>query len=113
MKLVETGIVTDSFADDLLLTGAYKEFGGNGVLVIPSDQTSFTINYTITQPDGTPNTFNYTYKLAGNKWEMANKYVYHITMTLTEILIEPSVASWGEAIETFPSLDGQGDDEKK
>ena len=44
---------------------------------------------------------------------MAKKYVYHITMTLTEILIEPSVASWGEAIETFPSLDGQGDDEKK
>jgi hypothetical protein len=113
MKLVETGIVTDSFADDLLLTGAYKEFGGNGVLVIPSDQTSFTINYTITQPDGTPNTFNYTYKLAGNKWEMAKKYVYHITMTLTEILIEPSVAAWGDATETFPSLDGQGDDEKK
>lgn len=113
MKLIESGIVTDSHRDDLLLTDAYKEFGGNGVLVIPSDQTSFTINYTITQPDGTPNTFNYTYKLAGNQWEMAKKYVYHITMTLTEILIEPSVASWGEAIETFPSLDGQGDDEKK
>ena len=113
MKLIESGIDTDANADDLLLTNAYKEFGGNGVLVIPSAQTSFTINYTITQPDGTPNTFNYTYKLAGNTWEMAKKYVYHITMTLTEILIEPSVASWGDAIETFPSLDGQGDDEKK
>ena len=112
MKLIESGIVTDAYADDLLLTNAYKEFGGNGVLVIPSDQTSFTINYTITQPDGTPNTFNYTYNLADD-WTMAKKYVYHITMTLTEILIEPSVASWGEAIETFPSLDGQGDDEKK
>ena len=73
---------------------------------------SFTINYTITQPDGTPNTFNYTYNL-NDDWLMAKKYVYHITMTLTEILIEPSVASWGEAIETFPSLDGQGNDEKK
>ena len=112
MKLIESGIVTDSHADDLLLTDAYKEFGGNGVLVIPSDQTSFTINYTITQPDGTPNTFNYTYNL-NDDWLMAKKYVYHITMTLTEILIEPSVASWGEAIETFPSLDGQGNDEKK
>ena len=112
MKLIESGIVTDAYADDLLLTNAYKEFGGNGVLVIPSDQTSFTINYTITQPDGTPNTFNYTYNLADD-WTMAKKYVYHITMTLTEILIEPSVASWGDANETFPSLDGQGDDEKK
>ena len=112
MKLIESGIVTDSYADELLLTAAYNEFGGNGVLVIPSAQTSFTINYTITQPDGTPNTFNYTYNL-NDDWLMAKKYVYHITMTLTEILIEPSVASWGEAIETFPSLDGQGDDEKK
>lgn len=114
MKLIESGIVTDTNTDDLPLTNAYKEFGGNGVLVIPSDQTSFTINYTITQPDEekTSNTFNYTYNLAGD-WTMAKKYVYHITMTLTEILIEPSVESWGKEIETFPSLDGQGDDEKK
>ena len=113
MKLIESGIVTDETANDLPLTNAYNEFGGNGVLVIPSDQTSFTINYTITQPDDISNTFNYTYNLADNEWDMAKKYVYHITMTLTEILIEPSVASWGEAIETFPSLDGQGTEEVK
>jgi hypothetical protein len=112
MKLIESGIVTDTYADDLLLTNALEEFGGNGVLVIPSDQTSFTINYTITQPDGTPNTFNYTYNLAGD-WTMAKKYVYNITMTLSEILIKPSVASWGDAIETTPNLDGIGNDEKK
>lgn len=112
MKLIESGIVTDTNADDLLLTNDYIKFGGNGVLVIPSNQTSFTINYTITQPDGTPNTFNYTYNLAGD-WTMAKKYVYNITMTLSEILIEPSVTSWGDAIETTPNLDGIGDDEKK
>lgn len=113
MKLVETGIVTDDFKNDLLLTNNFTEFGGNGVLVIPSAQTSFTINYTITQPDGTPNTFNYTYDLAGNDWNMAKKYVYHITMTLSEILIEPSVTSWGEPESTYPSLDGQGPEEEK
>ena len=112
MKLIESGIVTDAYADDLLLTGDYIKFGGNGVLVVPSNQTSFTINYTITQPDGTPNTFNYTYNLAGD-WTMAKKYVYNITMTLSEILIEPTVTPWGDAIETSPSLDGSGDDEKK
>jgi hypothetical protein len=114
MKLIESGIVTDASKDDLPLTEAYKQFGGDGVLVIPSNQTSFTINYTITQPvaDGTPNIFNYTYNLDGD-WTMAKKYVYNITMTLSEILIEPSVTPWGDAIETTPNLDGIGDDEKK
>ena len=113
MKLIESGIVTDTYADDLLLTNAPEEFGGNGVLVIPSDQTSFTINYTITQPDETPNTFNYTYNLAGNKWEMAKKYVYNITMTLTEILINPSVTSWGDPEITDLDLIGTGNAEVK
>ncbi|MBR4298172.1 MAG: fimbrillin family protein [Bacteroidales bacterium] len=113
MKLIETGIVTDDATDALLLTDEFAEFGGNGILVVPSDQTSFTINYTVTQPDGTPNTFNYTYNLAGNKWDMAQKYVYHITMTLSEIQIEPSITSWGEPISSYPSLDGQGNEEVK
>lgn len=113
MKLIETGIVTDDATDALLLTEEFAEFGGNGILVIPSNQTSFTINYTVTQPDGTPNTFNYTYNLAGNTWDMAKKYVYHITMTLSEIQIEPSITSWGEPISTYPSLDGQGTEEVK
>ena len=113
MKLIETGIVTDDATDALLLTDEFAVFGGNGILVVPSDQTSFTINYTITQPDRTPNTFNYTYNLAGNTWDMAKKYVYHITMTLSEIQIEPSITSWGEPISSYPSLDGQGNEEVK
>ena len=113
MKLIETGIVTDNATDELELTNDFAVFGGDGILVVPSDQTSFTINYTITQPDGTPNTFNYTYNLAGNKWYMAKKYVYYITMTLSEIQIAPEVASWGEPECTYPSLDGHGPEEVK
>ena len=113
MKLIETGIVTDNATDELLLTNEFAVFGGNGILVVPSDQTSFTINYTITQPDGTPNKFNYTYNLAGNKWDIAKKYVYYITMTLSEIQIAPEVASWGEPECTYPSLDGHGPEEGK
>lgn len=113
MKLIETGIVTDDATDALQLTDEFAVFGGNGILVVPSNQTSFTINYTITQPDATPNTFNYTYNLAGNKWEMAKKYVYYITMTLSEIKIAPEVASWGEPECTYPSLDGHGPEEGK
>jgi hypothetical protein len=115
MKLIETGIVTDDATDALELEDDFAVFGGNGILVVPSNQTSFTINYTITQPeaDGTSNTFNYTYNLAGNTWDMAKKYVYYITMTLSEIQIAPEVASGGEPECTYPSLDGHGPEEGK
>ena len=113
MKLIKTGIVTDNATEALQLTGEFAVFGGNGILVVPSNQTSFTINYTITQPDETSNTFNYTYNLAGNTWDIAKKYVYYITMTLSEIQIAPEVASWGEPECTYPSLDGHGPEEGK
>ena len=99
VKLVENGIVNDDFKNDLPLTGTSTTFGTNGILVIPSVQTSFTINYTITQPDGTPNTFDYEYELSGN-WEMAKKYVYKISMTLSEIEISPEIDDWGTAVTT-------------
>jgi hypothetical protein len=34
-------------------------------------------------------------------------------MTLSEILIEPEVISWGDPVSTYPSLDGQGTEEVK
>ena len=68
---------------------------GNGLLVLPGDQTSFTINYTITHAADVANTFNYTYTLpTGGEWEMAKKYIYNITLNLNEILIDPEVADW-------------------
>ena len=83
----------------LELTGHPANFGGeDGVLVIPSAQTSFTINYTITQTDNTASTFNYTHALntagSDNKWEMGKKYTYNIAITLNEIKIAPEVVDW-------------------
>lgn len=69
------------------------DFGANGLLVVPGEQTSFTVNYTITHEGGVTNTYNYTHTLSGN-WEMAKKYIYNITLNLNEILIDPSVEDW-------------------
>lgn len=68
---------------------------GNGLLVLPGDQTSFTINYTITHETGVANTLTYTYTLGG-EWAMAKKYIYNITLNLNEILIDPVVADWAD-----------------
>lgn len=68
---------------------------GNGLLVLPGNQTSFTINYTITHDAGVTNTLTYTYTLGG-KWAMAKKYIYNITLNLNEILIDPVVADWAD-----------------
>lgn len=85
----------DGAADPVTLTTGEQLFG-NGLLVIPDGGAeSFTINYTLTQEDGTALTYNYTHLLTPN-WEMAKKYFYNITISLTEILIEPSVTDWGE-----------------
>lgn len=117
MKVIEKGITTTAETDELLLTTTETAFGGNGILVVPGKQTSFTINYTITQPDGTASTFEYTYLLntagTNNMWVLAKKYVYNITMSLTEIQIAPTVTSWGTPDESDPEFDGVGDDEKK
>lgn len=68
---------------------------GNGLLVLPGNQTSFTINYTITHETGVANTLTYTYTLGG-EWAMAKKYIYNITLNLNEILIDPVVADWAD-----------------
>ena len=116
MKVNESGITTTDATDELLLTTAETAFGGNGILVVPGKQTSFTINYTITQPEGTSSTFEYTHLLntaeTNNMWVLAKKYVYNITMSLNEIQITPSVTPW-EEIESDPKFDGYGVDEKK
>ncbi len=117
MKVIETGITTTEATDELLLTTTSTAFGGNGILVVPGKQTSFTINYTITQPEGTSSTFEYTHLLntaeTNNMWVLAKKYVYNITMSLTEIQITPSVTPWGDPNVSNPEFDGVGVDEKK
>ena len=87
-------------ATSVTLTSTSALFG-NGLLVIPDNYaTSFTINYTLTQSDGTSNTYDYTYTLpvksATNKWEMAKKYFYNINITLSEIEVTPSITDWDE-----------------
>lgn len=84
-----------AYADALTLTNAFAEFG-NGVLVVPGDQSSFTINYTVTY-GGNSNTFDYTHTITGSPkptWDMAKKYTYNVTISLNEIQIDPEVDIW-------------------
>ena len=83
-------------ATALTLTSTPTLFG-NGLLVVPGYATSFTINYTLIQEDGTANTFDYKYNLpSGGSWKMAMKYFYNINITLSEIEVDPSVTKWNE-----------------
>lgn len=77
-----------------LTTGA--QTFGNGLLVIPDGGAeSFTINYTLTQEDGTALTYDYTHEFTPT-WEMAKKYTYNVVINLTEIEVTPSVTKWDE-----------------
>lgn len=77
---------------DKTLTSTFEEYGS--ALIIPkgAEQTSFT-NFTIYYTlDGKAYTFNYT--PASTELLQANKYIYNITFTLTEIIIDPAVQTW-------------------
>lgn len=76
---------------------------GNGLLILPGEQTSFTVNYTITHAAGVTNTYDYTHVLTGS-WDMAKKYIYNITLNLNEILIDPIVKDWVDVVETPVTL---------
>lgn len=84
---------------------------GNGLLVVPDGYAgSFTINYTLTQEDGTANKYDYTYNLPAGTWEMAKKYFYNINITLTEIEVTPSITDWVEtSTSTNVDLNGSAD----
>ena len=84
---------------------------GNGLLVVPDGYAgSFTINYTLTQEDGTANTYDYTYNLPTGTWEMAKKYFYNINITLHEIEVTPSIADLVETnTSTGVELNGSAD----
>ena len=90
---------------------AAAELFGNGLLVVPDGYAgSFTINYTLTQEDGTANTYDYTYNLPAGTWEMAKKYFYNINITLSEIEVTPSITDWDEnSTSTGVELNGSAD----
>lgn len=86
------------------LTSTYATYGGS-LLVIPDgdadkDAEGFTINYTIIQGNGTntnATTFVYTYTFSDleKTWKQRKKYTFNIDVTLTEILVTPTVTDWG------------------
>ena len=97
-------------AAPIILTSDPQLFG-NGLLVVPDHYaTSFTINYTLTQGDGTANTYDYTYTLPTGTWVMAKKYFYNINITLSEIEVTPSITDWDEtSTSTGVELNGSAD----
>ncbi len=71
---------------------------GDGILVVPTSEltstesiTSFDIIYSLNGND-----YTYNYVPAAKTYAKGMKYIYDITMTLHEILIDASVANWGD-----------------
>jgi hypothetical protein len=81
---------------------------GQGLLVVPDDDTDtndwtgFVVNYTV---DG--NTLNYEYtagEAPAANLDQAKHYVFNLTFTLHEILVEASVADWTDASPVAVSI---------
>lgn len=76
-----------------------------GLLLIPeSPMSSFVIDYTITIGQ---NAQNFTYTFTPDSpltWEAGKKYTYNIVITLSEIMVTPSVTEWSDTDEEDNSL---------
>lgn len=73
-----------------------------GVVLPEQQQTAIRFKYTLSSTSDafTSQTAEYTYPLDRfNKWEMGKKYVYNITITFSEIEIDPSVTDWSSSSE--------------
>lgn len=76
---------------------------GNGLLVVPQNQASFTINYTITNDSGDnagEHTMDYTFTLTDtDTWSDAKKYIYNINIDLHEITFTADVINYDQSEE--------------
>lgn len=79
---------------------ATKKFGEAYVILPAQAAVPFTVTYTIhngkdADGEALDNQLEYKYTPSGN-WDMANKYVYDINITLHEITIAPSIVNWDD-----------------
>ena len=63
---------------------------GTAFYVVPSEQTSFALTYTLNGVTG----LTHTHSLAGEDWVAGKSYVYNVNVTPGEITIYPTVAGW-------------------
>ena len=87
-----TTVPSSSYTAALPNDGSYADCGN--VLLVPQASpttsfTSFTINFTM---NGKAYSFEYT--PATTELAQATKYIYNITFTLNEIIIDPEVTTW-------------------
>ncbi len=87
-----TAVPNSAYTAALPNDGTYADCGN--VLLVPQASpttsfTSFTINFTM---NGKAYSFEYT--PASTVLAQATKYIYNITFTLSEIIIDPEVVTW-------------------
>lgn len=64
--------------------------------VIPSNQTSFIVQYKINDASAP----DYTHSLGDAKWEAGKHYIYNVTINPQQIKFNPSVQEWGQGNST-------------
>lgn len=77
-------------------------------LVIPSDQTSFTMTYTlegIVDAEENPKLLTHTHTFNDAKWEAGHQYTYDVTIGVTEIKFSCTDAGWTDGNNPAANLE--------
>lgn len=109
-------VAPQTTANMAITTSSGADVIGDGILVVPNPNVdgesqlkesfkSFTIAYKMNNNDYT---FTYTPAIAQRRLEQNKKYIFEITMTLTEIQVSATVDNW--VVNDFDSVtEGQQD----
>ena len=77
-------------------------------LVIPSDQTSFTMTYTlegIVDAEEDPILLTHTHTFDDATWQSGRQYTYNVTVGVTEIKFSCTDSGWTEGNNPIPELE--------
>lgn len=91
-------------------TATKYEDTANNFIVIPQEPTDLEVTYTYTSDVANGITFTETksvsldYDTAGTAWKSGVHYIYTITITATEILIDPYVVEWSETSKDLGAI---------
>ena len=86
----------------------YYKTEANNFIVIPQEPTTLEVTYSY--KSDTDIWFHETkvisldYDAAGTKWQSGVHYIYNLTITATEILIDPVVEVWTPNTPTIPAI---------
>lgn len=98
--------ITGLGEEGVILSGTDYTACGDGFIVMPQSAKSITIKYRLRHA---VNDLEYTFDIPRTVWKAGNQYNYALDLSLTEILVTPTIKDWSGSTTAVQNGTGEGD----